>query len=83
MADGSCRWRQTGSEVKVIALRVPPDLAPRQLSVAFEPFALRIAHAASGEVYLEVCMIYRPLPSVLGHARGAIRSRSLGMLWAP
>ena len=22
MADGSCRWRQTGSEIKVIALRV-------------------------------------------------------------
>ena len=24
MADGSCRWRQTGSEIKVIALRVRP-----------------------------------------------------------
>ena len=24
MADGSCRWRQTGSEVKVIALQVRP-----------------------------------------------------------
>lgn len=29
LADGSCRWRQTGSEIKVIALKVPslPTLA--------------------------------------------------------
>jgi hypothetical protein len=54
MADGSCRWRQTGSEVKVIALKVPAELATRDVSVDFQPFSLRIAHARSGEVYLEV-----------------------------
>ena len=26
MADGSCRWRQTGSEIKIIALKVRVNL---------------------------------------------------------
>ena len=25
LADGSCRWRQTGSEIKVICLKVHPQ----------------------------------------------------------
>ena len=25
LADGSCRWRQTGSEIKIICLKVPLD----------------------------------------------------------
>ncbi len=41
MADGSCRWRQTGSEVKVIALRVPPDVPPADVVVDFDPYHLR------------------------------------------
>lgn len=28
LADGSCRWRQTGSEVKVIALKVCSSCSP-------------------------------------------------------
>jgi hypothetical protein len=41
LADGSCRWRQTGGEVKVLALRVPKDLPTRQLAVAIEPYSLK------------------------------------------
>jgi len=41
MADGSCRWRQTGSEVKVIALRVPADTPPADIAVDFDPYHLR------------------------------------------
>ncbi|EIE23252.1 hypothetical protein COCSUDRAFT_63608 [Coccomyxa subellipsoidea C-169] len=53
LVDGSCRWRQTGSEVKLIALKVPADVPPRELAVSLEPFHIRVAHALSGEVYLE------------------------------
>jgi hypothetical protein len=41
LSDGSCRWRQTGGEVKVLALRVPADLPNRQLAVATEVVSLR------------------------------------------
>ena len=41
MADGSCRWRQTGSEVKIIALRVPPTVSPADVVVDFDPYHLR------------------------------------------
>lgn len=53
LADGSCRWRQTGSEIRVQALRVPPALPPRELAVTFEPHSLRVAHRTTGEVFLE------------------------------
>ena len=41
LADGSCRWRQSGGEVRVIALRVPRELPARQLAVAMEPYSIR------------------------------------------
>eukprot|EP00887_Chlorella_sp_A99_P005264 scaffold1.g5264.t1 len=53
LLDGSCRWRQTGSEIKVMVLKVPQDLSPRQLEVAIEPYSIRVAHRGTGEVYLE------------------------------
>ena len=28
LADGSCRWRQTGSEIKIICLKVSPNGSP-------------------------------------------------------
>ncbi|KAK9836972.1 hypothetical protein WJX81_003624 [Elliptochloris bilobata] len=53
LADGSCRWRQSGSEVKVVALRVPRKVPPRALAVTLDPYLIRVAHQATGEVYLE------------------------------
>ena len=53
IADGSCRWRQTGGEVKVLALKVPKDMPPRHLAVSFDPFYLKVANKETGEVYLE------------------------------
>ena len=53
IADGSCRWRQSGSEIKVIALKVPPNLSARHLIVQFEPYRLCVKHKDTGEVYLE------------------------------
>lgn len=41
MADGSCRWRQTGGEVKVLALRVPADLPSKQLRVDIQPYSVK------------------------------------------
>ena len=41
LADGSCRWRQTGSEIKVMVLRVPQQLPAKQLEVTIEPLFLR------------------------------------------
>lgn len=53
VADGSCRWRQTGSEVRVLALKVPTDLPPRDLDVQIAPFSLNVRNKRTGEVYLE------------------------------
>ncbi|KFM27326.1 Tetratricopeptide repeat protein 28 [Auxenochlorella protothecoides] len=53
LADGSCRWRQTGAEVKVCVLKVPHTLRPRQLSVTLEPYSIKVSNKDTGEVYLE------------------------------
>jgi tetratricopeptide (TPR) repeat protein len=42
LADGSCRWRQTAGEIRIIALKVPSDLPPRQLKVDISPYHLKI-----------------------------------------
>ncbi|KAL4533791.1 hypothetical protein Ndes2437B_g03116 [Nannochloris sp. 'desiccata'] len=42
LADGSCRWRQTAGEIRIIALKVPSDLAPRQLKVDISPYHVKI-----------------------------------------
>lgn len=52
LADGSCRWRQSGSEIKIIALRVPPDVATKMIEVKFEPYELRVTNKGTGAVYL-------------------------------
>lgn len=49
--DGSCRWRQTASEVEVRALRVPPDAQAREITVQIE--RRRVHVAARGEVVLD------------------------------
>ncbi len=41
LADGSCRWRQTGGELKVLALKVPGDLPSRQLAVDIQPYSIK------------------------------------------
>lgn len=41
LGDGSCRWRQTGGEVKVLALRVPAELPTKQLAVDIQPYSLK------------------------------------------
>lgn len=51
--DGSCRWRQSSSEVKVIALKVPRDAKPSQLAISISPYHIKVASKESGEVYLE------------------------------
>lgn len=53
ICDGSCRWRQSSSEVKVIALKVPQDLSPKDLHVEFMTRYLQVKHKHTGEVYLE------------------------------
>ncbi len=54
LADGSCRWRQTAGELRIIALRVPSDLRPRDLGVDISPYHVRVyKKGAPEEVYLE------------------------------
>ena len=50
---GSCRWRQTGSEIKVIVLGVPRGVPAKDLHVTFEPYMLSVRNKTSGTVYLE------------------------------
>lgn len=38
VSDGSCRWRQSASEVRVLCLLVPPGLPPKALQVDFKPY---------------------------------------------
>ncbi|KAL4859604.1 Serine/threonine-protein phosphatase T [Chlorella vulgaris] len=53
LMDGSCRWRQTGGEVKVLALKVPQELPSRQLAVDIQPYSVKVWNRSSGEIYLE------------------------------
>lgn len=53
IADGSCRWRQSGGEVRIIALRVPAEVAPRNVQVDFAPFNIKVWNTHNGDVYLE------------------------------
>lgn len=53
LADGSCRWRQTGSEIKIIALQVPPKEPPKNITVDFQPYYLTIKNKVTDETYLE------------------------------
>ncbi|KAK9835735.1 hypothetical protein WJX74_007021 [Apatococcus lobatus] len=53
IADGSCRWRQSGSEIKVICLKVPQELTGAQLEVRIEPYRVRVARRGGEEVYFE------------------------------
>ena len=62
-ADGSCRWRQTASEVEVVALRVPPGLPAARLAVDIAPYALRAADAATGEVFLQGALARGVVPA--------------------
>ena len=53
LADGSCRWRQTAGEVRVLALKVPHSLSPRELQVDISPYHVKIFRKGGQEVYLE------------------------------
>ncbi|KAK9866397.1 hypothetical protein WJX84_007801 [Apatococcus fuscideae] len=53
VADGSCRWRQSGSEIKVICLKVPAELTGAQLHVQIEPYRVRVARKGCEEVFFE------------------------------
>lgn len=52
LGDGSCRWRQSGSEIKVIVLNVPRKLSPKLIEVTFEPYKISVENKATGELYL-------------------------------
>ena len=52
-ADGSCRWRQSGSEIKVIVLKVPTSCPAKNVEVKFEPYAVRVKNKVTGDVYLD------------------------------
>lgn len=54
LLDRSCRWRQTGSEVKVQALRVPQEMPAKQLQVTIEPLYIRGERA---EGWAAVCCV--------------------------
>ena len=41
VSDGSCRWRQTASEVTLQCLRVPPHTRAKQLQVTLDPYFIK------------------------------------------
>lgn len=53
LSDGSCRWRQSASEVAIIALRVPPLARKADLDVSIDMRRVRVASRRDGSVYLE------------------------------
>lgn len=53
LGDGSCRWRQSGSEVRIIVLGVPTCLPARQLEVDIQPYYISIKNKVDGSTYLE------------------------------
>lgn len=52
LGDGSCRWRQSGSEIKIIALNVPKSLPAKQIVVTFEPYKISVENKDTGHLYL-------------------------------
>jgi hypothetical protein len=53
MLDGSCRWRQSASEVSIIAMRVPASMRKADLDVCVDLHTIRVASRVDGCVYLE------------------------------
>ena len=53
LSDGSCRWRQSASEVAIIALRVPASARKVDLDVTIDMRRVRVASRRDGCVYLE------------------------------
>ena len=51
--DGSCRWRQSASEVAVIALHVPLGMGKRDLDVTIDLHRIRVAARSDGAVFLD------------------------------
>ena len=41
VGDGSCRWRQTASEVTLLCLAVPPHTPAKQLQVTLDPYFIK------------------------------------------
>ena len=41
LADGSCRWRQTSSEITLLCLTVPDGTPAKQLRVTLDPYFIR------------------------------------------
>ena len=41
VGDGSCRWRQTASEVTLLCLGVPPHTPAKQLQVTLDPYFIK------------------------------------------
>lgn len=41
VGDGSCRWRQTASEVTLLCLGVPPHTPAKQLQVNLDPYFIK------------------------------------------
>ena len=72
MMDGSCRWRQSASEVAVIALRVPPGLRQRDLDVTIDLHSIRVSARSDGAVFLagELERGVVPSESVWAHTGG-------------
>ncbi len=52
LADGSCRWRQSGSEIRLIALAVPSDIPAKHIEVRFEPYEICVRNKETGVSYL-------------------------------
>lgn len=53
LKDGSCRWRQSASEVAIIALRVPDNAFKQRLDVVVDLHHIRVACKDTGIVYLD------------------------------
>lgn len=51
--DGSCRWRQSSSEVAIIALRVPPGMRKCDLDVTIDLHSIRVSARSDGAVFLD------------------------------
>ena len=54
LCDSSLRWRQSSDEIKIILLRVPPQLrASRDLDVQILPESIKCANRKTGEAYFD------------------------------
>ena len=61
LADGTCRWRQTSSQLTIVCLKVQPGTPAKQLQVTLDPYFIKgllpCLHSSTSAQNDSVCVL--------------------------